>query len=426
MTSSEEPSQSSRTGSVWHDPVLWFVLALVFVYAGVYNCLPISFPVFKQVFAANLEQMGRSQFLFFISGIVFSLIGGWIIGRTGLRRALAGALLAVAAALSIIGGAIGFPMVLLGAFGFGLAMAALAVVYSSVISAHFGDKRQSVFFLAGLADGSGAVVGAAALGGWFGYAERSGGSWRIGYYFAAAIVAALILWAWRLRSESVSRQGPDPTTSVPALSAMKAVLGNPAIYTAGLLGLFHGLSQGGMISFVGQLYQARFEIDAAEAAYFISLNSGGQFGGRFILSWITARWRIHELVVLTACAGGAALAFAATIISPNYLWGVAMFTLAGTCVSGNGPSLSSYVGMRFPSHLATAYALFGGFNAVGAAVGPYLIGVIGNRYGVEVSIWLGPLFSLSLSILAISWFVHERSRTTPGDDPTTSPGDPTA
>ena len=88
-----------------------------------------------------------------------------------------------------------------------------------------------------------------------------------------------------------------------------------------------------------------------------------------------------------------------------------MFTLAGIFVSGNGPSLSSYVGMRFSSQLATAYALYGGFNAVGAAVGPYLIGAVGNRYGVEVSIWLGPLFSLSLAILAMGWFLHEKPQT---------------
>jgi fucose permease len=57
-----------------------------------------------------------------------------------------------------------------------------------------------------------------------------------------------------------------------------------------------------------------------------------------------------------------------------------------------------------------AYALFNGFNAVGAAVSPYLIGTMGDRYGVEISIWLGPVFSLSLSVLAIIWFLREKAR----------------
>jgi fucose permease len=102
-------------------------------------------------------------------------------------------------------------------------------------------------------------------------------------------------------------------------SAMKEVLRRPDLYAAGILAFFHGLAQGAMVSFVGQLYQKRFAIDAAIATYFISLNSGRQFGGRFVLSWITSRWRIHELVVLSACATLAASAFVATILSPGYL-----------------------------------------------------------------------------------------------------------
>ena len=43
-------------------------------------------------------------------------------------------------------------MVLVGAVWFGLAMSALNVVFRSIISAPFGEKRQSVVFLAGLAD----------------------------------------------------------------------------------------------------------------------------------------------------------------------------------------------------------------------------------------------------------------------------------
>jgi fucose permease len=395
--------------SIWRDPIFWFVMVLVVIYSGVYNCLPVTFPVFKRAFGTSLEQMGRTQSLFFISGILFSFCGGWIIGRMGLKRSLMTALLGIAAALSIIGGARGFPAVLLGAFCFGLAMTALSVIYSCIISGHFGQKRQSVFFLTGLADGSGAVAGTAALGAWFAHAESAGGNWRAAYYAAAAIVAAQALWAWGLRSNGALPERPDSTPSASGLSAMKQVLRNPDLYAAGILAFFHGLAQGGMISFVGQLYQKRFAIDAAMAAYFISVNSGGQFGGRFVLSWITARSRIHELVVLVACAFLAALAFVATILSPGYLSGLVIFMLAGVFVSGNGPSLNSYVGMRFPSQLMMAYALFGGFNGIGAAVGPYLIGAVGNSFGLETSIWFGPVASLSLALFALLWFLRERS-----------------
>ena len=78
-----------------------------------------------------------------------------MIGRMGLIHGLIAALLAISASLTLIGGAPEFSPVLLVAFCFGLAMTALSVIYSSLISRHFGQKRQSVL-LAGLADGSGA------------------------------------------------------------------------------------------------------------------------------------------------------------------------------------------------------------------------------------------------------------------------------
>lgn len=392
---------------MWRDPILWFVLALVFVYSGVYNCLPVTFPIFKRVFGTSLEQMGQSQSIFFLSGVLFSPMGGWFIGLIGLDRALRTVLLAVAVALCLIGGASGFALTLLGAFCFGLAMTALNVIYSSVISGHFDQKRQSVFFLAGLADGGGSIVGTAALGSWFAYAERSGGNWRAGYYAAAGIVVGQALWAWRLRTEA--NVGNDAGSEHPAFSAAKEVLRSPDLYAAGILAFFHGLAQGGMISFVGQLYQKKFAIDAALAAYLISLNSGGQFGGRFALSWITAHWRIHELLVLGTCATLAAFSFVATILAPKYSWGLAAFAIAGIFVSGNGPSLSSYVGLRFPSRLPTAYALYGGFSAIGAAAGPYLIGAVGSQFGLEASIWFGPVASVVLALVSLWWFLRERS-----------------
>jgi hypothetical protein len=65
--------------------------------------------------------------------------------------------------------------------------------------------------------------------------------------------------------------------------------------------------------------------------------------------------------------------------------------------------------MRFPSQLTMAYALYGGFSAIGAAVGPYLIGAVGNLFGLETSIWFGPVASLSLALVALLWFLRERA-----------------
>jgi len=399
--------------SMWTDPVLWFVLALGLVFGAVFNILPISFPMFKVAFKSNLEQMGRTQLLFFISGILFSLIGGWLIDRCGLRRSSVLTLFLLATAVLMIGGAPTFSVILCGAFCLGLAVQATNVISNSMISVSFEEKRQSVFFIWGVSDALGAVAGPVALGWWLTHAERVGGSWRTGYFAAASIPAALAIWALISQPKRLAAAGQAGKPRMSAASAMRSVLTEPSFYVACGAMLLHGLGQCGMVSWVGQLFQKRHNIDAASAAYLISFNSFGFFAGRSILGWVTSRWKIPELVLLASCAGIGTLAYVATISSPNYVWGLAMFTLAGVFISGNGPSINSYVGLKLTGHVATAFAVVSGVSYIGAAAGSYLVGVIGGRVGLETGIWFMPLFSLTLAALALFWSIHERSLAKP-------------
>jgi fucose permease len=181
------------------------------------------------------------------------------------------------------------------------------------------------------------------------------------------------------------------------------------MYMIFFLTTLHGLTEGGMISFVGQLYQKKLGVDAAQAAYFLSSHAAGFLVGRSLLSWITAHWKISELVILSACATGGTLFFAATIISSSYLWGLVFMGLAGVFVSGNGPSINSYLGMRFAHQAKTAFSLMSGISYIGGAGGPYLVGYLGSQYGLEKSMWIDPLFSLSLAAVALLWFLRDKS-----------------
>jgi len=165
---------------LYRDPLFWLVLALGFGYGAVFNFIPVTFPVFRRAFGSTLEEMGRTQLLFFASFLLFSIGGGWFIGRLGLRRAAAVSVGIIAAGLAVIGSAQGFAPVLAGAFLLGLGIASTTVTSYSIINDHFGEKRQSVFFLFGVTDAAGATVGPAALGSWIAYTEAGGGSWRTG------------------------------------------------------------------------------------------------------------------------------------------------------------------------------------------------------------------------------------------------------
>lgn len=404
----ELPGAQTPSQSLWRDPVLWLALTLSLVIGAIYNSLPVSFPVFKRVFGTTLEEMGRTQFLFFVSALVAGLGGGWFIGHLGLRRSLVVALTFLSATLILIGSAPGFALVLLGAFCFGLAVASVVVMTLSLISEHFVGRLQSVYFLSGICDAVGSTLGPAALGGWFTYADATGQSWRAGYYVSATIPLALACLAWRSLPKPRVQENAGSESKIAPFSLMKVILCKPTLYAISILGLLHGLAQGGAVSFFGQLFQKNFQINAAQAAYLLSLRSTGSFVGRSLLAWVTGRWRISEMTIIATCAFAAALAFGATIVTSTYYSGLFLFALAGAFSSATGPSLNSLVGARFAGRTAMAFALFAGINCVGAAGGAYIIGVVGNRLGVKQGIWFVPFFSLVLAIVALTWFLRNR------------------
>jgi MFS family permease len=387
--------------------VLWFILCLGFFWASVYNILPVSFPAFKEVFGATTEQMGRTQLFFFAGGLMFTAVGGYFIERLGSGRAAAATALLTSLSLFVIGSASGIPVVLLGASCFGLAMASLDVVCSSMIAERFGKKRQSIFLLYAAVTALGGIIGPAALGWWQTHGKTTTQNWRAGYYVISCALVPLALWALRVPSPASAKQA-TVTTPLGSLGAMRLILSGPTIYVLGLAYFLHGVAQTGMISWVGQLYQKKYGIDAAQAAYLISSDLIGFFVGRSLLSWITARWTVSELLLMAICAGSASLAFVATITAPSYGWGLICFMLSGFFISADGPSINSYVGLRFADRAAHAFVLMSGIGVVGSAVGAYVTGLLGERFGLEVGIWFMPAFGAALSMLALVWKLRER------------------
>ncbi len=395
---------------IWKDPIFWFVIALGVGYGAVYNILPVTFPIFRREFGASLEQMGHSQSLFFIASLFFSLIAGPTIAILGLKRAALVALTVAASALLVIGSAHHFGIILIIAPLYGFSIIALVVVSNSLVSRHFGEMRQSVFFVTGLSDAGGTMIGPALLGLWFAHSSKWNVSWRWGYVIAAMDMAFLFIWALFMRTGNLLGGTRRTSSEMPIAAVIKNVLSNSAFYVAALLEFCHGVGQAAMIAFIGQVYVSKLHIDAAQAAYFISLNAAGILCGRTALSWITARWKIPELVVMSLCAAGQMLAFLAAILSPGYLLGAAMFTLAGMFVSAIGPSLNSYLGGKFSVEASTAFSLFAGLGNVGAAVGPLLVGTLATYIGIETGILFAPVFTGLLSAIALLRYRRERQQ----------------
>jgi MFS family permease len=395
--------------SIWKDQVFWFVIALGIGYGAIYNFLPATFPVFSRYFGCTLAQLGQLQFLFFLASLAFSAIGGPLIARLGLKRSAMFAFTVAICALLLIVSAHQFSALRAGAALFGFSISAMVVISGSIVSRHFGERRQSVFLITGLSDAGGSMIGPALLGWWLANSGRWNMSWKGGYFVAIADMVLLFVWAILVRSASLKREVSSDQKPV-SDSRLGEILCSSSLYVAVILGFCHGLAQAGMLSFIGQLYIQKLEIDAARAAYFISVNAAGVLGGRFLFGWITARKKIPELLMISICAAAETTAFLGAIAGSTYIAGVLSFIAAGVFVSTIGPSLNSYIGGRFAQGTATAFALFAGLSNLGAASGPFIIGLIGTKFGVAHGILFAPAFSLLLSLLALTRFLWERNR----------------
>jgi MFS family permease len=394
--------------AIWKDPLFWFIIAVGLGYGSVRNFLPTTFPVLRREMGATLENMGQAEFLFYLSSVLIGVLGGTVLAWLGLKRAAVGALALTSLSLLVMGSAGKIGLVLLCSGTLGLAIVSLVVIMGSTISNHFHERRQSVFLLTGLSDASGTMLGPALLGLWIVHAHRWNLTWRSGFFVGAGTMACLAVCALFVSGKSMGDASSNAKTPGTNLQDTKLILSNSSFYTSVLLCFCHGLAQAGMVAFIGQLYTHKLHVDAAQAAYLLSGEGAGILGGRLIFGWITARWKIPELVVISMCAAAETVAFFAAILSPSYIGGLVMFTVGGIFMSAIGPSLNSYLGGRLAARVATAFSLFAGLGNMGAAIGPFVIGVLGTHLGIARGILFSPLFSALLSIVGIVRYLSEK------------------
>ena len=136
------PISMSVAAPVWRDQIFWFAMVLVFVYAGVYNCLPITFQIFKHVQHQSRTDGANPACFFRQWNSVQSVrsVDDWPDGTYTWPHRCAAGYFSLAdpdwRSSRVFCGAVG-------AFCFGLAMTALSVIYSSLISKHFGRREKS-------------------------------------------------------------------------------------------------------------------------------------------------------------------------------------------------------------------------------------------------------------------------------------------
>ena len=387
--------------------VIALIMSLAYLVGATINWLPVTFKIFEAEFTAGLEAQGRTWSLFFVGGICIAALGGWLTTSLGIKRAIAGTLFLLGCGMGLIGLAPLFWVLLIGCFLFGMGNNWMTVVYSTLVSSQFEERRQALFLWANAALGVGSFVTLPLLGLWFEQKEYTGG-WRTAYagLGAACVGTSLVLL---ISLPATLQKIRTRKTSDEPKSSATSLLAQGSFWLIGICFFLYAMAQLGISSWVGQLYRYRLSIDDTQAGLLLGVNGIGYLAGLVSLSFFSMRRKLNDRILLASCAGTTTLVLLALILNQSYPVAVALMVLEGATIAGSGPAIFSFVSDRFAKEGAAAFALLIGFSQIGAAAGPYTVGFLGDRLGsLEIAIWMIPATSGVLALLSFTWEFLER------------------
>jgi fucose permease len=382
--------------------ILLFIYSLAVLQGLTINLMPPLFRHVGETFHVGMARQGQLQTAFYFGTLLVGIVGGVLFERFGTKRTAVAAILLVSGGALVMGLAPSHVIVIAGVVLYGMGNGWMAVVFGATIARRFNERRQKVFTWAMLFLAVGAIIGPYLLS----FLMERAGTWRTPLLGLAILqgVGGIAFFAARTPSlNAITRRAAQRDGSY------LVVLRRGRLWlTAGLF-LLHGFAGGILIAWVGRLYQDRLSITDERAALLLSVNAAGFFVGRFILgTWFAGK--LPDRVLLGLCAGAGTCTYVLVIVGNSYLLAMVVMGCFGMFMSGDAPSIHSLVAKQFASSAGVAFALVQAMGAVGSTIGPWMIGALGERYGLHRAIWFGPMFLFSLAVTTFYWEFFDRMK----------------
>jgi MFS family permease len=355
-----------------------------------------------------------------VSGIVGTLIGGWLADRPRLRLSASAMIL-----LPVIGYAIvawppaysvqydgfgtqslvmtqpGFSIVFTGLVFAGAGMAGFFTLANVVITRVYSESSRralSWFQLSAAASGIIAPIAWDEVSTWLIGTQlgEDGRSMQV-VFVALAIGCATVI------PLLASREMPDP----PAKKVETARTTTPTLPWVPLIAacLFislHTASDNGIFFWIPDFIANRFDPAQFPAAWILSAYSAAYFVGRLVLTRLPDEWDDLIIIAVASSLGGI-LTFLAFRSTNQYLL-AALYTSAGLCMSMNYPALISHIGKQFPQATGRIMAISGSAGSMVSFALPPLMGYIGRVGGSSTAdMTLPSIMLMALSGLVLVW-----------------------
>ncbi|HKP64803.1 MAG TPA: MFS transporter [Polyangiales bacterium] len=353
--------------------------------------------------ARSLElDLARSGFLGAILALGLGagvLIAGPLADRFPHRPLFIGSCLLAAAGLGSVDDGRGYVGVVLLLLIAGLGCGIYDTVVNAAVVRQNPERSASALALVHSLATLGAGIGPLLIRYWL-----SHGHWARTFHALAVLHVVLALWG--LFSPAWSRHG-----AVPDVQRVAADMAWPALIALSIVAFAYVGVENGITVFAVPWAQSRGESEAV-GQWSISSLWSGLFIGRLGLVLRPPRRGLSLLAV--AGLGGAAIVCATSMFELGPL--VLATGFAGVVLGPVYPLMIALVAQRFPERSGTALGLVAGAGAAGGFAVPWLIGVLGDAWGVRPALTLLGASALFVSAAALGLSRRDAAALEPAAD----------
>lgn len=361
-------------------------------YASTATVTPISLVLLARELSFSLAQGGAIEALRAVLILLTLLGSGWVAAHWGKAISLGWSSILAGAGLLVYAVAPGYAVVLLAVSMMGLGSGIVEALLNPLVQdLHPGDSGRymntlNAFFSVG--------VLITVLGG--GELLTRGVSWRVIMIIlgAVSIVTGVLFLALNRTAPHVRTAGVRDV-----LGHKIAILRHRRFPVLAAMMFFGGGVEGGLTFWSASYIQLHFGLEPRFGGLGTAAFAAGMIAGRLGSGWLVPQRRLWHLIV-----GSAVLGIVAGVVAP-LMTGlaalVAVLFVAGLSVACFWPSIQSYSVERIPLESTSLFILLSCGGIPGFGFVAWLMGMIGERAGLNAALYVIPVCMAILVVLAL-------------------------
>ncbi len=361
-------NESSPAGVRWLTTASW--LSFV-VFAVTSTLVSVSLKRIGVDLGIDLERRGALAFWRSCALVAAAIASGLLSDRLGKRWLLTAAMVAVAFGLFWTGRVSSYAGLVAGLVFVGLGLGCLEALVSPLVAEmHPVDVARGLSVLHGFYP-VGIVLSSLPVG----WALDRGLAWQAPFTATAvpALAVGFMFVSARYPAAPVERRR-GPLT-------LRQILRNPVFWVLAVAMLFGAGCEGGLFYWCPNFVQAEYGVGAVAGAAAIALYSLAMVAARFGMGALSQRVRIQPLMLALTGFGALFCALLAALHGT-----AASFVLVGAggmCVAFIWPGVLTLGAQKIAAGSSTLFAMLAVAGIAGFGLVPYLMGVVGEAYGLR-------------------------------------------